>query len=104
MSEQEVRQTVAKLPIGKTVSLRLRPSVPGDLHFTTVSGRIASVSDTSFSLTVGRGHNRAERTVVYKDVDEIETTMSRKDIVIALVVTVGLLAVAAAVVRHETHF
>jgi hypothetical protein len=103
MSEQEIRTMVAKLPVGKNVSVRLKP-LPGKLQFTNVSGRIASVSDASFSVTVGKGHNGAERTLIYKDVDGIDTAMNRKGLVIALVVTGACLAVAAAVARHATHF
>jgi len=87
MGEQEVHSTVAKLGVGKTVSLRVSSSGPGPVQYTYTSGRIASISESSFELRVGRGHHLTERTLAFKDVDEIHGTgMSAKDIVIGLVV------------------
>jgi hypothetical protein len=101
MSEQEVHDAVAKLPVGRAVSLRLGSSGPGPVQYSNLSGRIASVSDTSFSLAVGSGPKRTERTFAYKDVDEIHGTgMSAKDR------TVGFIAagvVFAAVITWAIH-
>jgi hypothetical protein len=103
MSEQEVHDAVAKLPVGKTVSLRLSTSGPGSVQYSNLSGRIASMSDASFNLAVGRGHSRTERTFAYKDVDEIHGTgMPIKVIVIGVVVTGALFLAIGLWNSHST--
>lgn len=92
MSEQQVHDAVTRLGVGANVSVRISSAAAGSLQYSTVSGRIAGVSATSFDLSVRRGHDVSSRTLAYRDVDELHGTANMKptEVIVGVAVTVGV--------------
>jgi hypothetical protein len=93
MNTQAVHGVVEKLGVGEPISARLSSSGPGPVQYTDISGKISSISDQSFGLSVKKGRKVSLQTFAYKDVDEIHgTRVNSKYIVLATAITVSVFA------------
>jgi hypothetical protein len=93
MSKQAVHSVVEKLGVGEPVSARLSSSGPSPVQYRDISGKIASISDQSFGLSVKKGSKVSVQTFSYTDVDEIHgTRVNVKYVVLATVITVSVIA------------
>src|ERR1017187_6828746 len=93
MSKQAVHSVVEKLGVGEPVSARLSSSGPGAVQYRDISGKIASISDQSFGLSVKKGSKVSVQTFSYTDVDEIHgTRVNVKYVVLATVIAASVFA------------
>ena len=102
MSTQAVHSAVEKLGVGEPISARLSSSGPGPVQYTDISGKIASISDQSFDLSVKKGRKISVQTFAYANVDEIHgTRVNVKYVVLATVVTAAVIAALIAWNRNS---
>jgi hypothetical protein len=93
MSEQQVHDAVARLGVGSNVSVRISTMASGALQYSSVYGRVASVSASSFDLSVRKGHDDAVQTLAYKDVDELHPGGGTNRGLLIVVVAIGAAAI-----------
>lgn len=102
MSQKEVHNFVAAVGVGANVFARISSSGSGPPQFSTVGGRIVSITDTSVALSVWTKGKTTIETYAYADIMEIhESPAGKKHALLALGIIAGGLAALLVIVLHH---